>query len=114
MIRPPRACSYPGCGTPTDDPSGRCRNHPRLWRPKLKATQRAYDVRPERRADHRFYVSKTWRQLRAQILRASPLCVECQRLGRVTPATDVDHILPRRARPELQLDPDNLRALCHP
>ena len=31
----------------------------------------------------------------------------------VVEAAVVDHIIPRRDRPDLALDPSNLRALCH-
>ncbi|WP_247869541.1 HNH endonuclease signature motif containing protein [Herbaspirillum sp. ST 5-3] len=53
--------------------------------------------------------SAAWRKLRASVLADEPLCRHCQALGRVTPATDVDHI---------DNDPsnnrrDNLQALCH-
>lgn len=32
-----------------------------------------------------------WRKLRANVLQAQPLCVHCERVGIVTPATEVDH-----------------------
>ncbi len=34
----------------------------------------------------------TWRKLRAVQLRREPLCVECTKQGKVTPANTVDHI----------------------
>lgn len=37
---------------------------------------------------------RPWRRLRAEILSAGPLCVYCERAGRVTPATEVDHRVP--------------------
>ena len=36
-----------------------------------------------------------WQKLRAYVLATEPLCRECQAGGRVTPATDVDHIVRR-------------------
>jgi predicted kinase len=40
-----------------------------------------------------------------------PLCVECERIGLVTAATDVDHIVAKRHGGTD--DEDNLQALCH-
>ena len=37
-----------------------------------------------------------WQQFRARYLVQHPLCVECGKHGRVTAATDVDHITPHR------------------
>lgn len=36
--------------------------------------------------------SKRWRQIRAQVLAEQPLCLMCERLGKIEPAVDVDHI----------------------
>jgi len=46
-------------------------------------------------ADQRHLTGRPWRRLRAQILqRDRGLCVRCRALGRVTPATVVDHKKP--------------------
>ena len=42
-----------------------------------------------------------------------PLCVECQRKGKLTPATVVDHIIPHRGDQKLFWDRSNWQALCH-
>lgn len=58
-----------------------------------------------------------WQQLRAQILKRDQYlcqCEDCQRLGRVREAGEVDHITPKAAGGTD--DPSNLRAiarLCH-
>ena len=36
----------------------------------------------------------------------------CMERGIVTPAREVDHIIPIVERPDLRLDPSNLRPLC--
>lgn len=54
-----------------------------------------------------------WRNVRAAFLREHPLCAECMRRGRLTPATDVDHIKPHHGDPDLMWDEENLQALCH-
>ncbi|MBF6792140.1 HNH endonuclease [Acinetobacter baumannii] len=54
-----------------------------------------------------------WRKLRESILeRDGYLCVHCRAVGRVSPATDVDHI---KAKAFGGTDePDNLQSLCSP
>jgi len=56
-----------------------------------------------------------WQRVRRAVLDAEPLCRMCNAVGRVTAATEVDHIAgfgglddPRR------LDATNLRPLCAP
>lgn len=44
-------------------------------------------------------------------LRSHPLCADCERQGRVTPATDVHHLVARRAGGGDE--ESNLEALCH-
>ena len=52
--------------------------------------------------------SKQWRALRAVVLSLNPLCVECQRKGKFTPAIDVDHVDGN----DSNNDPGNLQGLC--
>lgn len=42
------------------------------------------------------YNTARWQKLRATFLASNPLCVFCQREGRVTPATIADHVEPHR------------------
>lgn len=53
-----------------------------------------------------------WQRNRKYFLRDNPLCVDCLKEGRTTPATDVDHIKPHRGNKELFDDVDNWQALC--
>ena len=53
----------------------------------------------KRRPTHKFYHSKGWRTVRKRKLSMNPLCEECDRHGRTTEATMVDHIKP--------VNPDN-------
>lgn len=52
-----------------------------------------------------------WRRCRAAYLSVHPFCAAG---GCSAPATDVDHILSIRQRPDLRLAWSNLRAMCHP
>lgn len=49
-----------------------------------------------------------WTKLRAKFLAYHPRCERCGKK-----ATDVDHIRDVRNHPELMLNWDNLRAMCH-
>lgn len=91
-----RTCLYPGC-TRSQQRDGYCTEHARLQDAQRTAirgtrTQRGYDYR--------------WQQLRLMVLRAQPSCVVCG-----APATDVDHILPKRLGGTDTRD--NLQSLCH-
>jgi len=56
--------------------------------------------------------SYQWQQARARYLKEHPLCVMCQKLGRVEAAHVVDHITPHRDDKKLFWDRSNWQALC--
>lgn len=77
-----------------------------------KAHSRDYDrARQDKRA---FYWSTLWLKLRKAHLIANPLCANCLRQGKLTPATHVHHVVSRDAAPERELDPTNLESACPP
>jgi 5-methylcytosine-specific restriction endonuclease McrA len=55
-----------------------------------------------------------WQQARAGYLMKHPLCAYCERLGRVTAATVVDHCVPHRGDMKLFWDSANWQPLCKP
>lgn len=55
-----------------------------------------------------------WQKARARFLQANPLCCFCERRGRITVATVVDHITPHRGDQELFWDINNWQPLCAP
>lgn len=66
-----------------------------------------------------FYHTAAWKRIRAVVLmRDGGMCQDCMdrlRAGygiKPRRATMVHHIIPYKERPDLALDPDNLRALC--
>lgn len=59
----------------------------RPWRPKHEPFEGFTHHNTE------FYQSRRWRALRAMKLQQQPLCEECLRKGRMTPAEMVDHIV---------------------
>lgn len=60
----------------------------------------------------KFYQSTAWRKLRAVKLKQSPMCEQCERNGRITPAQMVDHIVPIN-KGGASLDIENLQSLCN-
>ena len=91
-------------------PLGPCR----MPRCPGRATHRGYcathahQQEQQRGSAHARGYDKTWQALRLRYLRAHPTCMHCDRA-----ATDVDHVLSVRQRPDLRLSWSNLRALCH-
>nr|DAO74578.1 MAG TPA: HNH endonuclease [Caudoviricetes sp.] len=78
----------------------------RPWQPK-------HDLQSGRRhSNTEFYRSTAWRKLRAVKLEQQPLCEECLKHGRHTPAQIVDHIVPINEG-GASLDLVNLQSLCH-
>ena len=78
----------------------------RPWQPKRTAFE-GY-----RHHNTEFYQSTAWRKLRAMKLAQEPMCEECARLGRLTPAQMVDHIVPIN-KGGGALDKSNLQSLCN-
>ena len=100
---PKRPCSWPGCGRLTDD--GRCAGHKRQGR-------RDNDRRRGSSAS-RGYGSR-WQKAREAYLGRHPLCAQCRALGRIVPATVVDHIVQHKGNHELFWDSGNWQVLCKP
>lgn len=99
-----RMCQYPGCRRYAMPGKSYCAEH-------LKA----YSTQAERHrktAWQRGYTS-AWSRASKAFLAAHPLCAECQRHGILTPATEVDHIVPHKGNKQLFWDESNWQALCH-
>jgi len=68
------------------------------WRAGKTTTERGYDGR--------------WKKAREAYLRKHPLCLYCEREGRITAATVVDHIVPHRGDKAIFWDSSNWQPLC--
>jgi 5-methylcytosine-specific restriction enzyme A len=55
-----------------------------------------------------------WRRARAAFLAQHPLCAACRALGRVVPATVVDHVVPHRGDQRLFWNQGNWAPACKP
>ena len=97
--KPKSPCRYPGCPNLCDR-GCYCKEHMQFSSDRMRggAEERGYNA--------------AWRKARGQYLRQHPLCVECQREGRLTPATVVDHIIPHRGDRKLFWDTGNWQGLC--
>lgn len=95
------------CRKPTRNERGYCDR----CEPKRKQQDRDQD-RKRGSASARGY-DRRWQKARAAFLAENPLCVECRKRGRVTTATDVDHIRPHKGNSSLFWHRANWQALCH-
>ena len=77
-----------------------CRKHSRDYNQRIRdpAVQKHYGRR--------------WEKIRDLYLSKYPLCVECEKAGRLTPATEVHHIVP--VTEGGGDDEGNLMAVCKP
>ena len=88
------------------------REKARPWKRKLKSRKpqggRRHD--PDRR-----YHTKQWQRTRKLVLLRDAVCVLCERLGKVTPSTVADHVIPVRMRDREDdrfYDIETIRGLC--
>lgn len=98
---PKRPCAAHGCGVLVE--RGRCAAH--------QSQQRQAHDSTRGNSAERGYDNK-WRKARQGYLRSHPLCVECERQGRVTAADVVDHITPHRGDMTLFWNSNNWQSLC--
>ncbi len=93
----PKPCSQPGCGVLVRDGTSRCPKHKReAWAKSPTAAKRV--------------TGRRLQALRERLFTDNPLCVECERQGRVTLATQRDHVI-SLAEGGTDED-DNVQGLC--
>lgn len=60
-----------------------------------------------------------WLRLRRDKISANPTCERCEGMGRLSPTTEIHHVIPvengltLEEKRRLMYDPTNLMALCH-
>lgn len=62
--------------------------------------------------DTSFYRNANWRKLRKWWVNRNPLCVMCEKEGKLVAVQVVDHIVPIKMGGE-ELSSSNLQSLCH-
>lgn len=107
-LKPPKPCQASACPHVTRHPSLYCDEH----ESHRKSDQKEYDSRRGSAAIRGY--DRKWRKYRKLFLMQHALCVECERQGRLTEATIVDHIVDHNGDHTLFWDPDNHQSLCKP
>ncbi len=95
--KPKTICSYPGCQKLSHNRY--CDKHKKV-------------VIKQRNDEHGKLYNYAWRKVSKLYLIEHPLCVMCNREGRLTPATEVDHIIPHGGDVKLFWDSNNWQGLC--
>ena len=95
-------CKYPGCHKAVPFGTSYCDKH-------KDASHRTV----ERKSAYARGYNRKWQRQSKEFLKRHPLCVECERNGRITPATEVDHIKPHKGNQKLFWDVTNWQPLCH-
>ena len=88
------------------------REKARPWKRKLKG--RKPQAGRLREPDARYH-TKQWQRTRKLVLLRDAVCVLCERLGKLTPATVADHVIPVRMRDREDdrfYDIETIRGLC--
>ncbi len=94
--KPKQPCRHHGCGQLSNGPY--CEMH-KPGRVRQQGNKQ-YNVR--------------WRKARLHFLDRHPLCITCLTVGRLVPATVVDHVIPHRGDQRLFWNEGNWQALCKP
>lgn len=106
--RAKKPCAYPGCSKLVSGQTY-CEKH---FKEVEKKRQKLYDRYQRNKKIARFYSNARWQKLRDRKLKHDPLCEHCLP-DVVTPATEVDHIIPVEVDWSRRLDWNNLQSLCH-
>lgn len=99
--KPKKPCKWPGCPRLTDGLY--CSEHKAL----ADKNYNQYIRSPE----HNKKYGPQWRKIRNRYAKKHPLCERCLKEGRLTPMTEVHHILPVNRGGSN--DESNLMSLCH-
>jgi 5-methylcytosine-specific restriction protein A len=95
--KPKTICSYPGCNELSHDRY--CGMHKKR-------------MNKERNSINSKIYNNQWRKASKTYLKENPLCVHCEKEDRLTPATEVDHIIPHGGDMKLFWDKSNWQTLC--
>ena len=106
---PRKICRHPGCSVLTENTY--CGQHEKKKQETLKTERIKYDK--ERGTSSSRGYNYRWRKYSAQYRKDNPLCVMCEKEGRVALAECVDHIIPVSGPDDpLFWEPTNHQGLC--
>jgi 5-methylcytosine-specific restriction protein A len=100
-FKAPHQCNYAGCRALTT--TTYCPAH-------TKTVTRYYDSQRGTSTERGY--DSMWQRNSKQFLKENPLCDECYKHKRLTPATVVHHIIDHKGNDELFWNKDNWQALC--
>lgn len=112
MAMPRRAkkpCNYPGCPELVTAGQRYCDTHTKKAE---KQRQARYDKYQRDKQSAKFHSSRAWQKTRNRKLKLNPLCEYCLP-DNITPATEVDHIIPIKVDWSFRLVMSNLKSSCH-
>ena len=111
--RAAKICNHPGCNNLCYGNNSYCPIHKSLHINDRETSNKNYNDNYRTDVDRMYYSAK-WRKLRNWYIANHPLCEQCQSEDRITPATEVHHIIESKDNDAaLFYNSDNLMALCH-
>lgn len=108
-----KVCAAPGCDELALPGAPHCQDHADEAAAKLRASRERAKLGEAAKAGSKLYRSAAWQKAARAFLALNPLCADCEELGLVELATDVDHIKPHRGDLRIFWDRSNWRGLCH-
>lgn len=99
--KPKRPCAYPGCSRLADSEQY-CAEHQAL-------ANKHYNQYERDPVTNKRY-GRAWKRIRDRYIKVHPLCEECLKIGLLTPAEEVHHVLPLSNGGDNKTN--NLMALC--
>ncbi len=109
-----KVCCRPGCDDLAVEGGAHCERHEDERKEKEAARRTKGKLGKDAVAGAKLYNTRAWRDSRLAFLKRNPVCVDCDELGVVTEATEVDHIEPHRGDRALFFDRSNWQSLCKP
>lgn len=113
MLSPSRLkkpCAYNGCAGLVKAGTTYCEEHKGITKRNM---DKLYDKQSRNKKAKKFYSSGQWQKIRKIKLNKNPICEMCKKKGIITPATEVDHIIPIKVDWSSRADLNNLQSLCH-
>lgn len=109
-----KLCCAPGCDDLAEAGDNRCADHRAEQDAKIAARKTAAKSTAQAADNGKHYKTRAWQDARRVWLSRHPLCVDCQSVGIVMAANEVDHITPHRGDLKLFWNRRNWQSLCKP
>ena len=107
--KPKRPCKYNGCGRLCENNTSTSRSVEQYCAEHKQEANKTYNKYQRDPASNKRY-GRAWKRIRDRYIKSHPLCEECRKQGKLTPAEEVHHILPLSKGGDNEKS--NLMALC--